>query len=128
MDVDRYKEYTLPIIRIGISIVFLWFGINQLLFPDNFMGYLPEFLLNSDYAPYVPLINGLFEVIHGSLLLVGLFIRPVAFLLGLHLLVITSVLGYNDIAVRDFGLMITTFAISIGGAHTWSLDERRSRS
>ena len=34
-------------------------------------------------------------------------------------------LGYNNIAVRDFGLMLITFAIFLGGKDKWCLDYKK---
>lgn len=110
------------VVRLGMSLVFLWFGVHQLLTPEDFMGYLPASLLASEYASAFILVNGIFELLAGTLLLLGLFIRPVAFLLSLHLIGIIVSLGYNDIAVRDVGLLLMTISICFGGADSWSLD------
>ena len=124
---NQYQKYAPSIVRIAISLVFLWFGINQLLLPEDFLGYLPQFLLELDYAETLVRFNGLAEIILGGLLLVGFLIRPVSLLLAIHLLGIIISLGYNDIAVRDFGLLLVTLSIFIGGRDLWSLDYRRKK-
>ncbi len=125
MNLDNAKQYAPPVLRIGLSLVFLWFGINQLLLPDDFMGYLPNFILQLDYAKTLIYLNGAAEVILGSLLLIGFMVRPVAFLLALHLLSIAGGLGYNDIMIRDLGLALATVSIFLGGADKWTVDYRR---
>ena len=124
---NQYQKYAPSIVRIAISLVFLWFGINQLLLPEDFLGYLPQFLLELDYAETLVRFNGLAEIILGGLLLVGFLIRPVSLLLAIHLLGIIISLGYNDIAVRDFGLLLVTLSIFIGGRDLWSLDYNRKK-
>jgi len=119
---DKLKQYSPAITRISLSLVFLWFGVNQLFDAEKFMGYLPEFLLSSSYASSLVIFNGIFEVLAGVLLLVGKFIRPVSLVLAGHLFFIILSLGYNDIAVRDFGLMLITISTFIGGKDIWSLD------
>ena len=119
-----FIEYSRILTRIAISIVFLWFGINQIINPDYFMGYLPSFILLSGYAKTFIYLNGTFEVIFGTLLAIGLFTRTAALLLTIHLVGIIIGLGYNDVAVRDFGLMLITFAIFLGGKDKWCLDYR----
>jgi len=109
------------IVRISIAILFLWFGINQIFLPNDFRGYVPEFVLTSNFASQMLLINGIFETIFGILLLLGIFVRISSFILSIHLLIITFSLGYNDIAVRDFILTLITFSICIGGADKWCL-------
>ena|SRR3989344_1435354 len=124
---EKYQKYATSLVRIAISLVFLWFGINQLILPENFLGYLPGFLLELDYTKYLVMLNGLSEIILGGLLLVGFLIRPVSLILAVHLLGIIFSLGYNDIAVRDFGLLLVTLSIFIGGADLWSMDYRRKK-
>lgn len=125
MNLNRYSRYAPLIIRISLSIVFLWFGINQLIFTEDFISYLPEFLLNTNYAKVITIFNGIFEASFGILLIIGLFKRFAALILGLHLLTIVISLGYNDIAVRDFGLMLVTFSIFLRGPDEWCLDWRK---
>lgn len=126
--VKDIQKYVPILTRLAISFVVLWFGINQLINPENFMGYLPEFLLQGDYAQTLVIFNGLFELIFGVLLAIGLFVRPVALILSIHLLSIVVALGYNDIAVRDFGLALVTCSIFLGGADQWCLDYRRKQA
>ena len=119
------QKYAPLVVRIAMSVVFLWFGVNQLIQPDMFMGYLPNFLLQSDYAQMAIYANGLAEVILGTMLIVGFYTKAAALLLSLHLLSIIITLGYNDIAVRDLGLMLATFSIFMGGGDEWTLDKKR---
>jgi hypothetical protein len=57
----------------------------------------------------------------------GLYVRWVALLLGLHLLVIAYEIGYNDIGVRDTTLAIACFSLALFGSDDWTLDHKRSR-
>ncbi len=122
-----FPEYSRILARIAISIVFLWFGITQVINPEYLMGYLPSFILSSGFAKTFIYLNGTFEIIFGALLAIGLFTRTAALLLSIHLLGIIIGLGYNDIAVRDFGLMLITFAIFLGGRDKWCLDWKRKQ-
>ena len=117
---DSISYAAVPVARLGISLVFLWFGVNQLLFPSDFMGYLSDYLLQMESAEMFVIFNGLFETIAGTLLLLGIFTRPVALILSLHLLVIAASLGYNDISVRDTGIAIVAFALFLAGPDRWS--------
>ena len=122
MTLDNYKQYAPLIMRLGLSFVFLWFGISQLINPDYFLGYVPDFLTLPNL---LVTLNGIGETILGTLLLIGLFTRIVSFLLAIHLITIILSLGYNDIAIRDAGLLLVTIAQFIGGADKWCLDSRR---
>lgn len=120
------KEYSPTIIRITISLVFLWFGINQMFNHSYFIGYLPGWVgaLPFEASTFL-IINGVVETILGTLLLIGLFTRLTALILAVHLFGITLSLGYNDIAVRDLGLTLVTFAIFLYGPDRFTLDEKR---
>ncbi len=119
MNTEKLKEYAPAVARIGLSLVFLWFGINQLINPALFEGYVPAFLGTIAHA--VVLGNGIAEVILGLLLFAGLFTRIVALLLAIHLAAITISLGFGEIAVRDFGLFCATLAVALWGEDTFSL-------
>jgi uncharacterized membrane protein YphA (DoxX/SURF4 family) len=121
------KNIAPVILRYGLSLVFIWFGINQLLNPSNFLGYLPNFIFSSDYASTFVIINGLFEIILSLFLIAGKFTRIVAFILSLHLIGIIFELGYGEVAIRDFGLLVATLSIMFYGPDSLSMDKRRRK-
>ena len=123
----NYIEYSRIFTRIAISLVFIWFGINQIINPNNFMEYLSSFILLSTYAKTFIYLNGIFELILGAFLILGLFTRITALVLGINLIGIILGLGYNDVAVRDFGLMLITLAIFLGGKDKWCLENKIKR-
>jgi len=123
VQLGRLKEYSPIAVRLGISIVFLLFGISQIFNGKNWLAWLPPFV---DSFPLDPLtfvlFIGIFNFIVGGLLLIGLFTRLAALLGVLHLIGVISVLGYNDIAIRDFGLMLASLSIFLHGPDKWCLD------
>ncbi|HLC74808.1 MAG TPA: DoxX family membrane protein [Candidatus Nanoarchaeia archaeon] len=121
---NQYQRYAQPLTRLAIALVFLWFGINQIIVPENFIGYLPEFILAASYAKNIVLLNGITELILGALLAIGLYTRAVSAILCIHLFTIIISIGYNDIAVRDVGLMLVAFAIALHGPDQWCWDRR----
>ena len=117
------KSYAPVVVRIGLAIVMLWFGTQQILHAPLWVLYLP------DWATKLPIsqitfvhMNGYFEVVFGALLLFGFYTRIVAGLLFLHLLGITFTVGYNEIGVRDFGLTLALLSIALSGSDRWSVD------
>lgn len=113
------------VLRLGISAVVMWFGVSQLTNPTMWLGVVPAWATGlGPSANTIIFLNGIFEVIASILLAVGLFVRPVALLLGLHLLVITHHFGPTATGVRDFGLSFAAFAIALAGEDRWSVGKK----
>ena len=127
---NKNKKYSTTIIRIGLALVLLWFGIDEIINPQNWFGYIPPWI-----ASIMPLnletfilLNGIFEIIIGILLLIGLYTRIIAFIAALHLLTITVAVGYNEIGVRDFGLTMMAISLVFSGAGVLSLDNKKEKA
>ena len=113
---DKYKDYGMSVVRFGVSFVYLWFGISQLLNPSRYVFYLPDFIKDNVLNPEIFIYaNGVFEIIFGSLLLLGVFVRLSSFLLAIHLFFITLSLGFTDIAARDFSIFLATTGVFLYG-------------
>ena len=67
-------------------------------------------------------LNGLFEIIFGTALLLGFYTRFVAFCLAFHMVDITLIVGMDSIGVRDFGLSVAAVVVWINGSDKLSLD------
>ncbi len=124
--IERNRYLAPTVVRVAISLVFLWFGLTQIFNPQMIAAYAPVWAENFPLGGTIGFVqmNGIFETIFGTLLILGLFTRVSAFLLAIHLLGIISQLGYNDIAVRDVGLMLVTIGIWLHGPDEKSLDSR----
>jgi len=136
------KDYSIVIVRIGLALVLLWFGTHQLINPESFLGYIPQWLYSHEpqmmhehslqlmhnipkpSVHFILMFNGIFEVIIGSLLLIGIYTRIIASIAALHLFFIALSLGYNDIAIRDLGLTMMAVSLIFSGAGILSLDNK----
>lgn len=121
---QNFPQYAPAVVRIGIALVVIWFGVQQLSDPTSWMKVLPEWTLSLP-IDQIGLIyfNGWFEIVFGIALLVGFYTRWVALLVSLHLLHITTVVGYGGIGVRDFGLTLAAFGIFLNGRDKLSVDK-----
>ena len=117
------KKYAPIILRISLSLVFLWFGYTSIFNYEKFLGYVPAFA-HSVPIPMRELLflNGAFEIALGLFLLAGFLTRISALLLSLHTLAIMVSLGYNYLAVRDFCIALATLAVFINGEDEWCID------
>jgi uncharacterized membrane protein YphA (DoxX/SURF4 family) len=124
---DKGKEYAPSIARYGVGVVFFIFGISQLLSPENWLGYLPSFTYNLGITPgNLIFMNGIFDLVLGLFLLLGLFVRIFALLGSLHLIGIIVSLGYSDVAVRDLGLLIVLISIFLNEQDRLCLGKHRN--
>lgn len=107
------QQWGVLILRIGLAAVFLWFGFSQILDGLNWVSWVPEWAVNLLHIPpaMIVLMNGAFEVVAGGMLALNLFTRWAALALALHLVVLVFDIGLNAIGVRDFGIMMATFAL-----------------
>ena len=124
MSIEKLKEISPIILRIGISILFFWFGFSQVQNPSIWTQMIPQYALSITHlsATTIVLINGIFELTFALLLIIGLFTRATALILSLHLFHISTIVGYNDIGIRDLALAIATLSIFFYGADKFSLD------
>jgi len=128
--INKNKDYSVPIIRISLALVLLWFGIDEIINPENWFGYIPgqlSYILPFSLETFI-FLNGIFEIIIGVLLLSGFYTRIVAFVAALHLLSITIAVGYNDVSVRDFGLTLMAVSLIFSGAGSFSLDNKKEKA
>lgn len=117
-------EWGTFVLRVGLSILFLWFGFSQFLDQSAWISWVPQWAMNLTglEAEMIVLLNGGFEIAFGVLLALGLYIRPAAALLGLHLAVLVFEIGLSPIGLRDFTIMMASFALALMPPDSYSLD------
>lgn len=122
------KEHGQIILRISLALVFFYFSISQLIDPNYWIGFVPDYALQFGLtAKTLVLVNGIFELIFGSLLILGIYTRTSALLLSIHLIGIASTIGFTDpTGVRDLGLALAVLSIVFSGKDKWCLDNRFS--
>ena len=124
MKKEIFRDLPILLIRLGLGFVFFWFGIDKFVHPGLWIGWIPHRVLS--LVPIFPgifiFLLGIIETVLGSLLLLGIFVRFVAFVSALHLLAIIFSLGFNDIVVRDIGLLTMAVALVIEKKHPLCLD------
>lgn len=109
------KIKPLTITRIGLGIVFLWFGIDKFINPEIWLGLIPNWILAifpSTDINYM-YFHGVIESIIGLLLISGKILRLSSTIAAIILIGIIFSLGYGDLAVRDFGLLTIAIALMV---------------
>ncbi|MFZ3019943.1 MAG: DoxX family protein [Minisyncoccia bacterium] len=120
---NNTQKWASVLLRVAMALVFIWFGTQQLMRPEQWTSFIPAFI---NFIPAIKMVvlNGWFEVVFGVALLIGFYTRLTSFLLALHLLGIAFTVGLNALGVRDFGLALATFSIFLNGADFLSLDNK----
>jgi len=121
------RSFAPVLLRIGMSLIFIWFGISQITSQTNWVDYVPSAItiaFNVSAATLV-MANGIFEILFGSALLLGFFTRWTAFFLALHMFDIVYIVGFDATGVRDFGIAIGTATVWLFGSDWFSLDRLR---
>jgi len=121
----KYSKYAPMVARYGVSFVFLVFGIWQIVNPQSWLGYLPNFAFGLGMNPLTLLIlNGIFDFVIGLSLVTGIFLRFFSFLGIIHLLGIEIFLGFNDVLIRDIAIMIVLFSVFLNGKDKWRFKKK----
>jgi len=120
--------YAPSVLRYGMTVVILWFSLQQFLNAGQWTAYVPDSIVSISHMNAVTLVyfNALFELVFGLMLLIGWQTRISALLLSLHLFDIMWVVGYGEIGVRDFGLAVATLVIFMNGTDVLCIQQKSS--
>jgi len=125
-------KYSKEILRIWISLVYLWFGFSQLFDPVSWIWWLPEWIsvfpIDANIFIYA---NWGFEVILWLLLIFWFQTRIVALLMSIHMLIMVihvwNQVWYNETFVRDFWILVANVVIFLNGKDSLCLDTKISK-
>lgn len=94
--------------------MFLWFGFSQLIDTLRWVDIVPVWAVDLLHIPpaMIVMANGLLEVVLGSLIALGFFVRISSTILAIHLFVIAWDFGFNATGIRDIGLALATSALA----------------
>jgi uncharacterized membrane protein YphA (DoxX/SURF4 family) len=128
MNDSTARAFAPVILRLGLAILYLWFGFSELLNTPAWTAWVPAWAtaLTHLSAVQIVLLNGGFEIVAGALLAIGIWVRPVAALLALHMLLIVIDIGLDQIGMRDLAICFATVALCLGGSDWLTLDRRLS--
>lgn len=100
-------------LRIGLAFVFLYAGVGSLVFPKDWIWYIPDWMQGIIPGETLLLLHGVSELVLGVWLLSGWRVFYPALIASLDLLVITLI-NFNimGIVFRDVGLFFAAFALA----------------
>ena len=105
------------ILRLSLAFVFLWFGIDKFFHPSYWItSWMPHFMMSFAVVLHVSpnafiYSIGVIELLAGISFLTNIFTDFFALIAGVFLIVISLFYGFNEIFVRDIGLIGALFAL-----------------
>jgi uncharacterized membrane protein YphA (DoxX/SURF4 family) len=110
------EEIGVYILRLGLAVVFLYFGISQILDQSKWIYFVPDrfssFYISEILKLKIVFLNGIFDTVIALSLISGLFIRIFSFLGFIHLFSITIFsLGFEPSGIRDLGLAFAMLSL-----------------
>ena len=109
------KDLALMFLIGGLAFVFGWFGIDKFVHPTIWTGFLPTWM--DGFLGYSKLfwiaVIGASEILFALMILIPVRIvrQAGAAFIALHLVGVLWQVGWNDIAVRDIGLLLSSGAL-----------------
>lgn len=122
IDFKKYERFSPLTLRISLGILFLFFGIDKLINPNSWIGWVPRWIWGVMDIDFFILSQGILEALIGALLVGGLFTRIVAAIASILMLLIIVSIGFNDIAIRDIGLLGASLSLILLGGGELSVD------
>ncbi len=99
----------------GLAFIFLSFGVDKFVHPLLWIGWIPTWmdgLWGMTSSQWLQIIGASEALIGAALLFPVRLVRQIATIVAaLHLVTILTQVGWNDIAVRDIGLLAMTVAL-----------------
>lgn len=104
--------------RYALAAVLCWFGVQELLSPSLWTGYVPVLASGSQISLVLVVMHGELLLILGGAMLLGVAPRIAAMVAAVALTEIVASLtlahGPNDIAMRDLGVLGLAIAVGAG--------------
>lgn len=104
-------KYSNLFLRLGLSAVFIWFGIDKFINPQYWISaWVPQDMLQitSKFGISsldIIYVSAVFELLVGIGILTNMFTKTFSFLAILFLSAIFFKFGINEVIIRDFGLI-----------------------
>lgn len=105
-------DYGKVILKTGLGLVFLYFGLSQLIEPTRWVDLVPEIFTQFTDIKIIIYLNGIFDTLIALFLFCGIFIKIISILGFIHLIAISLFsLGFTPSGVRDFGLALAMLSL-----------------
>ena len=120
------KSWSTLILRLGIGIVFLFFGVDKFIHPEVWINWVSPRLLY--YFPFPQevfiYLDGGLEAIIGVMLILGFYTRIFALIASLLIVGILATVGITDVTLRDVAILAGALSLVLTGSDKLSVDNK----
>ncbi len=124
---ERHRDWSTFIVRVGIGFVFLWFGIDKFVHVSNWTGWVPQWMESLIPMSLITFmcVQGVVESLIGLLLIIGYQVRiasliAVITLLGIELAMVGT--GQTEMMLRDGAILAASLSLVFTGSDKRSVD------
>lgn len=116
------SDYGKLILRIGLGLVFFYFGLNQLIEPIRWIDLIPEIFTKFIDPKIIIYLNGIFDILIALFLFCGIFIKIISILGFIHLIGVSLFsLGFTPSGIRDLGLAFAILSLYFFGEDRFNI-------
>lgn len=124
---EWHSDWGTVVARVGVGLVFLWFGIDKFIHVSNWTGWVPQWM-----EAVIPMslitfmyVQGVIESLVGLLLVIGYQVRiaslvAVVTLLGVELAMVGT--GQAEMMLRDGAILAAAVSLLFTGSQKLSVD------
>lgn len=113
------SQYPQLVLRLGLVVVFGVFGIDKIVhwpLGMDWTAWMPAWITFIPATPFM-FATGVLETIAAIFLLIGRYVRIVALVCALLLAGLVASFGFNEIMIRDLGLLAMALALAMMPEH-----------
>lgn len=99
------------VLRTGLGLVFVYAGIMSFLSPENWIGFVPQWVGNIVSPELFLSIHAGFEIILGLALITGIFLPAASLIAFLDMFALLIFYGIDEVTFRDIGVLAAAIAL-----------------
>ena len=99
------------VLRTGLGLVFVYAGVMSFLSPENWIGFVPQWVGGIVSPELFLSVHAGFEIILGLALIVGILLPAASLIAFLDMFALLIFYGIDEVTFRDLGLLAAALAL-----------------